>query len=887
MENNLKPPQWIDSLIGNLAPNNLEEEIRGDLYELFLKDVESKGLRSAKRKYMVNGLGFLFKSFFWKKSPGTNSLIMLGNYLKMARRSLATYKGTAIINALGLVIGIASTLVILTVIHFELSFDSFHTNADRIYRMVRVSGSDMSEFRTGISFPVPGAIKDEIPSLENIFTVDYIGGAYIDVLDPAGSTVRKFREEAGCVLVEPAFFKVFDFKGTSFRWISGNPEKALNEPFSVVLTRSMAKKYFGAETALGQTLKFQRKHDCKVTGVIEDFPPNTDFPFTILISYETLKVLAGKDGFNDWNSVDDSNNTYVVLAPGTTAAGMEAQIAKVHAAHTSEELHKFRHYLLQKLSDVHYDARFGTLSGRTISRNTILGLEIIALFLLLTASINYINLSTAQSTLRAKEIGLRKVMGSNRKNLMIQFLTETFLLVLISGIIALLLSEIILINLQSLLNLKFTHYNFTDPFILLSLSVIIFSVTCFSGMYPSLVISRFNPIAAIQNRFATGATGGIGLRKVLVVVQFTVTQMLVVGTFIVVSQMRYFQNVDMGFTREAIITSRIPDQDPAKIRVLGDQLRAQSFVSDVTFSFTLPSGVNRNRSYQDIGKPDAAAMKDYVIFEFAPIDPSFLKLYQIPLLAGRNLNMQDSSGNILINKTLVKNLNLGTPQDAIGDELKIGGRKVTVVGVIDDYYSNSLKSEVDNIVMLIRPENFAIVSIKLNTANVNASLPTVVQEIEKIWTATYPEFIFNYEFFDENINAFYAQEQKYALLFQLFSLVFLLIGCLGLYGLITFVVNRKGKEVAIRKVLGATLSNVLMMFSKEYIRLILISFLIAVPVTYYVVDKWLRNFANHIELSWWFFVVPGLMVLVIALFVVTTKALKAATANPVDRLKYE
>jgi ABC-type antimicrobial peptide transport system permease subunit len=887
MKTDLKTPEWIDSIIDNLAPDRVAEEIRGDLYELFLKDIDERGMLSARRRYVRNGLGFLAKSFFWRKSDSNNSLIMLGIYFKMARRSLSAYKGTSIINILGLVIGIAAALVILTVIRFELSFDTFHSKADRTYRMVRISGDDMSEFRTGISFPVPVAIKEEIPSLENIVSMEYMGGVNVDVVDQSGTTLRKFREETGCALVEQDFFNVFDFKDTDFKWIAGNPDNALKEPFTVVLTKTMAKKYFGDEQVLGQTLRFQKKIDCKVTGIIEDFPHNTDFPFTIMISYETIRSLAGEDGLNDWFGVNDSHHTYLVLTSGTTKAEMEASIAKVHAAHTPKELHEFRHYLLQEFRNVHYDARFGNFSGRTISKQTILGLAIVTIFLLMTGSINYINLSTAQSALRAKEIGLRKVMGSNRKHLVLQFFTETFLLVLTAGIVALALSEILLFNLQSLLNLKLTEYNFTDPFILLSLMIIIITVTLFSGFYPSLMISRFNPISALQNRFSTQSFGGISLRKVLVVVQFTITQMLVVGTFIVVGQMRYFQNVDMGFNREAIITAKISDLDPVKRRTLENQLRAQAFVSDVSFSYTLPSGVRRNRSSQDIGLPDATSMEDYVIFEFAAIDPFYLRLYEIPLLAGRNLTMQDTTGNILINKTLVKNLGLGTPQDAVGRELKMGSSKATVVGVVGDFYSNSLKEGVDNVVMFIREENYSTLNVKLNVSDQSGSLADAVKAIEKIWASTYPDFIFSYQFLDDNIDAFYAQEEKYAKLFQLFSLIFLLIGCLGLYGLITFVVNRKGKEVAIRKVLGATFGNILMMFSKEYVRLIILSFLLAVPVAYYVVNEWLSNFENHIVLQWWFFVTPGLMVLIIALFVVITKSLAAANANPVDRLKYE
>lgn len=891
MKKEIETPGWIDFLIENLSPYHLAEEIRGDLYELYINDIKQIGTRKARMQYIRNGIGFLAKSFFWRKSPDLNSnaFLMIKNYFKMASRTLLAYKSTTLINILGLVVGMASALVLFTVIRFELSFDTFHSNKDQIYRVVRVSGDDMSEFRAGISYPVPVAIKAEIPAVKNVVSMEYMDGpSNMDIIGADGATVEKFMEVRGFVLIEPEFFSVFDFKGTGFKWLSGDPIKSLSEPFGVVLTKTIAEKYFGDQDPLNRILRFHKKFDFKVTGVIEDFPANSDFPFEVLLSYSSLNTMAGQERLNNWYAVNDTHCTYVVLSPGSTKEEIEAQIAKVHAVHTSAELHKYRHYLLQKFSDVHYDARFRNFSGRTISHETIMGLGIVAVFLLLVGSINYINLSTAQSALRAKEIGLRKVMGSNRRNLMLQFITETFIVVLIAGMVAMGLSQVLLINLQSLLNINHSSYIFIDPYILLCLLTIVVSVTLFAGVYPSILISRFNPLTALKYKFSNESLGGISLRKVLVVLQFTITQMLVVATFIVVSQMRYFQNINMGFNREAIVTSKVSNIDGDKLEVMREQLRSQSFVSDVSLSFTIPSGLTRNRTYPNIGRPEAKALEDFTAFEYEAIDPNYLELYQIKLVAGRNLSMSDSVGNILINKTLVKNLALGAPDKALGQTLKFGdGKLVTVVGVVDDFYSNSLKEGVDNIVMLIDPKNFLTISIKLTTQNEKGSMQENIKAIEKIWYANFPDFIFKYQFFDENIDAFYKQERKYAQLFQLFSGVFLFIGCLGLYGLITFVVNRKGKEVAIRKVLGANLSNILLLFSKEYIRLIVISFVLAVPVAYYVVNGWLNTFANRIPLTWWLFVLPGALVLTIALLVVGTKSLKAANANPVDKLKYE
>lgn len=887
MKKILQPPQWVDTVIDLLAPAKFAEEITGDLYELFLNDVAQVGRTAANRRYVINGFGFLAKSFFWERSSNNPSNLptMMNNYFKSAQRSLMAHKGTTIINVMGLVIAIASALAILTVIRFELSFDKFHSKTDNIYRVVRVSGPDRSEFRSGVSYPVPVALEAEFPGLDEVVAMEYFGGANINVLDASGGTVAKFREESGFVLLEPEFFKVFDYKGTGFKWYAGNPEKALTEPMTVVLTRTMSEKYFGDSDPIGRTLQFQKQFDFRVTGIIEDLPANTDFPFKVLMSYASLNVLAGAERLNNWYSVNDSHNTYLVLPEGLSQSDAEEKIAKIHAAHTSKDLYEFRHYVLQKLTDVHYDARFGNFSRRTISRETIVALGIIGAFLLLTGCINYVNLSTAQSALRAKEMALRKVVGSSRKQLMFQHFAETFLTVCVAGLLASILCELLLQNFQDLFNITFAGSNLADPFVLMSLVVIVLVVTLISGTYPSVVISRFSPLTALKNKFSSETLGGMSLRKVLVVVQFTITQMLALSTFVVVKQMYYFQNVNMGFNKEAIITARMPDS--SKANVVAEQLRTNPSISDVSFSFTLPSGVERPRSYQDIGNPEANNLTDFQVFEYAPIDDRYLSLFEIKLLAGRNLSMQDSVGNILINQRLSKNLQLGSPEEAVGKELKMGdGKLVTVVGIVDDFYSNSLKETVDNMVMLVNPNDYHTISIKLTSAN-GDDLQKTVKNLEQIWASAFPDYVLSYGFFDDNIAAFYAQENKYAKLFQLFSAVFMVIGCLGLYGLITFLANRKSKEVAVRKVLGANLGSILLLFSKEYVRLIFLSFVLAAPVAYYFVNDWLNSFANRIDLQWWLFLLPGTSVLLLALLVVSAKSFRAANANPVDTLRYE
>ena len=811
---------------------------------------------------------------------------MTGSYFKMARRSLAANKGTTIINVLGLVIGIASALVIASVIRFEESFDTFHTKKDDTYRLVRISGNDNLEYRSGIPYPVAEAMENEIPGLE-VTSLEYLGGSSVDIVSDNGQAMNKFVEPGGLASISPDFFDMFDFAGKPLHWIAGNPKIALTEPNTIVITKEMAQKYFGNEDPLGKTLRFQKNVDVKITGVLDDFPVNTDFPFKLLISYASMKGIFGEERMNNWVSVNDSHQVFV-YAPNMSKEDLEQRIDAVHAAHVAKDMATLRHYRLQEFGEVHFDPRFGNFSGRTITHETLLALQIIVLFLLLAGCINYVNLSTAQSTLRSKEIGLRKVLGSQHHQLVLQFLAETFVVVGLAAVVAVVLVWALMPAIKNLLNLQIS-FGLGDPFILSSLAVTIGVVTLLSGLYPALTISRFNPIATLRARFNNEKVGGVNLRKVLVVTQFTITQILAVGTFIVISQMRFFQDVDMGFNREAVVVN-IPllDRTIPPRRAMEAELRNLAFVSGVSSSFTLPSGLDRNRSSRNIGPVEASTIQDFQNYEHFSIDESFLDLYQIKLLAGRTLSESDTAAaNILINETLMKNLGIETPEEAVGKEFKFGNSKKTrVAGVVGDFYSNSLKEGVDNTAMVFDPKSYRWISVQLDLKG-NESMATVLKDLETVWNRNYPQDVFQYKFFDENIAAFYQQELKYSRLFQVFSMIFIGIGCLGLYGLITFIANKKGKEIAVRKTLGATISDIIVMFSKEYVLLIAISFALAIPVVWYGVNEWLSSFQNHIELKWWMFASPGIMVLVIALLVIGSKSYNAARVNPVEKLKCE
>jgi ABC-type antimicrobial peptide transport system permease subunit len=772
------------------------------------------------------------------------------------------------------------------VIRFEQSFDSFHSKKDGIYRVVRITDAGEREYRSGTVYPLADAMRTDIPGVE-ITEMEYLGGSTVDVMSSDGKIVKKFNEPGGVATIGPDFFKMFDFAGEPLHWLAGDPETALKEPRSLVITREIAKKYFGDTDPLGQTLRFMKMFDLKITGVIDDFPPNTDFPFKLMISYSTMPVFFG-NGLQEWVSVNDGHAVFV-YAPNVTKAALDAHLDQIHAAHVGKDISDLRHYRVQEFREVHYDPRFGNFSDRTITHETVLALQIIVLFLLLAACINYINLATAQSTLRSKEIGLRKVLGSQHRHLVMQVLTETFVVVVLAVITAVALVYMLMPFITDLLQLRIT-YDLSDPFLLLSLLVVVIAVTLFSGLYPAIIISRFNPVASLRAKFSTEKVAGVSVRKVLVVAQFTITQILAVGTFLVIRQMEYFQNMGMGFNRNAVIVN-IPiltAKDPSARRATIAELKTLPFVSDVSSSFTLPSGRDRNRSSKSIGLPDAANAQDFEDYEHFSIDEHFLDLYQIKLVAGRNLEKKDTTrDNILVNEALMKRLGFADPEKALGAEVRFGdGKRSRIAGIVGDFYSNSLKERVGYAAMVYQPNEYRWLSVRLDLRP-DQSMAHALAGIENVWSKNFPDVVFQYQFFDENIKAFYQQEFKYAKLFQIFSLIFIGIGCLGLYGLITFITNKKGKEIAIRKTLGATITSIMTMFSKEYVVLIGISFALAIPVVFYGVSEWLSSFRNHITLQWWMFTIPGFAVLMMALIIVGSKSFHAASVNPVEKLKDE
>ncbi|MDN5210585.1 ABC transporter permease [Fulvivirgaceae bacterium BMA12] len=874
------------------CPPELYEGIAGDLLEKFEVEVKLLGMKKARRNFFWGVIWFFRPEIILRNKLSFNpiNIIMLKSHLKVAGKRIWARKTNSFVNISGLTLGIVCTLIIAMVIRYELSFDSYHSNADRTYRIVRVSQIEgQLEYRTGVVPALPIALRNDLSGLEKVTAMSYQRNAQVNVIDDKGNTIEKFQEGEGCAIVDESFFEVFDFNGTNFKWLLGDAKSALTAPNTVVLTRSIAEKYFQGINVLGRIIKLEKMLDLKVTGIVEDLPANTDFPFKLLMSHATLQQWRGDSFVTDWNSLSDVYQSYVVLREGVSKTDIEQQIAQIHAANVFKEISSFRSYVLQPLAQVHSDVRFGNYNLRIVTVESIWALGIIGGFLLVMICINFINLSTAQAITRSGEVGIRKVMGSTRWQVVGQAITETLLMIIIASAVAMMASTLILNKAQPLIGFDIPNEPYADGFVWVCLLILIVVITGLAGIYPALVLSRYRPVQAMKKNLDT-SSGGFRLRRILLVTQFTIMQILIISTFIAVRQMHLFKEVNMGFDKEAVINVEIPNRSEDKLATFRNDMLSLSSIDKVSFSLSLPSGLKRPRWFWDIRKKGTDASEN-LVYEYQSVDHQYLDLYDIKLLAGRGFIEADGTDYIIINQTLSSDLGFANPGEAVNSQVIVNGQTMTVIGVMQDFYSNSFKEHFDKVGLVKSPPDYRLASLKLNGPDGKvASYDNLRQSLEYIkrkWDEHFPESVFTYSFLDENVEAFYKEEARLSRLFQLFSFVFLMIGCLGLYGLVSFIVNRKTKEMAIRKVLGASVSQILLLFSKDYLRQIAVAFVLATPVAYYLMSAWLNGFAKQIELHWWYFVGPGVFVLFTALLSVGGQTWKSATANPSNKLRNE
>ncbi|NOT75655.1 MAG: FtsX-like permease family protein [Cyclobacteriaceae bacterium] len=799
---------------------------------------------------------------------------MLKNYIKTALRSLWLQKSNTIINLSGLALGIASSLILFLLVRHMSSYDNYHTKRDRIYRVVTESEGNSGKGHTpGIPTVLPVAFRNDFPEAEEVTITSYNNGGLVTI--PQGSEEPKqYQEDWGMANAQQNFFKIFDRK-----IISGDNIKALDEPNTAVISERLALKYFETKDVLGKTIRY-RDLDYKITAVMEDFPKNTDFPFELMFSYITIQKAKEEGG---WNSTSSDDQCYFLLKDGEPISKIESRMPEFGKKYLGEDA-ATRSFLLQSLKDIHYDDRFGNYNYNTVSRNMLSVLGVIAVFLILTACINFINLSTAEAIKRSKEVGIRKSLGSTRGQLIAQFMGESILVTVFAMVAALIIAKVALTFLNPFLDQSIGLNFSNDGGLWVFITVILAVVAGLSGLYPSFVVSGFNPILALKNSLGNRNSSGFNLRRVLVVVQFSISQFFIIGTIVLITQMNYFQSKELGFRRDAIINVPVPVREipsndgSSKMRTLRGEVARIAGVENVSLCNTPPSSGSVNTTSFTI-KGDE---KEYEA-QIKMVDGNYLDLYDIKLSAGNNIMDIDTAHGYLVNEKLASIVGYSNPNDIVGKLMKMGRKELPIVGVIKDFHTTSLRSPIEATALFNRIRGYQNLSIKLNGADMQGS----IQQIQKAWETSYPDHIFSYEFLDLKIKEFYENEKRISILLGLFTSLAIFIGCLGLFGLASFMANQKTKEIGVRKVLGASVESIVYMFSKEYIKLIIIGFIIASPFAWYIMNQWLDGFAYKIDMGPKIFISGVVITMVIAIATVGYRSLKAAIVNPADSLRSE
>lgn len=808
---------------------------------------------------------------------------MIKNYFKIAWRNLLKHKAYSAINITGLAVGIAASLLIFVVVQYELSYDKFQDNYNRIYRIVNYTKtSDGGEQRNpGIPTPAVDLFKTDFPQFEKVAAINSTYGSQVTVLgDNPNSDVatsKKFIEDDNIIFAQPEYFDIFNSK-----WLTGNA-KVLNDPTCIVLDKTTAIKYFGDwKKATGKFLKLDNTVLLKVNGIVEDAPENSDFRIKGFISYEAFKRYGEKYGYSkEWGQLSSNNQVYILLRAGTNTATVNKQLKKFSDKHMNQNARNKTEEILQPLSEMHFDYRYGNLGDHSTSKTILWTLSFIGVLIIIMASINFINLSTAQAVNRSKEVGIRKVMGSSRSQIIRQVLGETFLVVFISVLLAIIIAKISLPYLSKVASVPNDISLFSTGSIFF-LFLVLTVVTLLSGTYPAMILSGFQPVLAIKSKISSANIGGISLRRALVVTQFAISQILIIGTIIAISQMNFVRNADLGFNKEAVLVlpAYSDSANLARMKPLKDQLRQNPNVISVSFANDeASSDDNWGSNFAFDHKED----EDFPVFhKFG--DADYIKTFGLQLIAGRGYDISDTMREIVVNETLLKKVGITDPQQAIGKQLRIGsGHWLPVVGVVKDFKTNSLREEVKPLTITSAHSFYYTLAVKLRANH----LSQTTEQIKKLWESTYPEYAFTSHFTDETIERFYRQETQLSLLYKLFAGIAILISCLGLYGLVSYMAVQKTKEVGIRKVLGASVSSIVIMFSKEFTLLISIAFIIAVPVAWYFMNGWLQNFVYRIHIGAGVFILAILSSLIIAWITVGYRAIRAALANPAESLRTE
>lgn len=798
---------------------------------------------------------------------------MLKNYFKIAVRNLSQHKSYTVINILGLSVALACCILISLYAKEELSFDRFHANADRIIAV----GSDGEFFGKSLSTPYPlaGALEDEIPSIKKVVRLDGTGKLKLSVNGQDFVTI-----EQGSY-TEPDFFNIF-----SFDLIRGNTAQALSAPNSIVLTREVSHQLFGDENPVGASLYWQKRDTTKrlqVTGVTQNTPRNSSIAFGALLSFNTMDKNRLDSSAWTWYSFE----TYALLKSKNAITSIPDQLDKLAKAHYQKQDVPNNSFFAIPLTQLHL-SEVSNNDGFTGNSNYLYLFGSVALFILLIACVNYVNLATARTSIRSREVGVRKTLGAQRGQIAGQFLGESVLLTVISYILGVAISSLALPYFNQLFG---TSVNWTANYPFLGwLLLAAVGVGLLAGLYPAVYLSKFSPLQVLRRKIKQGPSGS-WLRKSLVVSQFAIAMALIISALVVYEQLSYTQTKDLGFDGQQVAAIQLPNTRSWRLR---DQIRTTLVnhpgIQEVSISTAVPSefGIRIGREPQKISPEEHAEADDPIIFAPAVVDYDYLNLLDIKLLAGRNFSPDlktDQEQAVIINKMAARKLGW-TPKEAIGKPFNfdIDGK---IIGVTENFHIASFKKEIVPVMLQINESSSWARGGNLLARLKPDKIPASMDFIEKQLRQYAPNMTFNYNFLDEKFDSMYRTERRLAEIISLFTFVAIVIACLGLYGLSAFSVERRVKEIGIRKVLGATVTQVVGMLSKDFLKLVILGFTIAIPIAWYSMDRWLQDFAYRIDLGAGVFVLAGMSAVLIAVVTVSWQSLRAALANPVESLQSE
>jgi len=859
MNRHLHPPRIAAWFVGRMFPDNGGSSILGDMIETYRYFADDHGILKARIWFWGQCIKaipyYVIDELYWR-------ILMFKNYILVTVRNLKKNSTYSWLNIIGLAVGMAAFVLIALYVQYELSFDNYHENSERIYRAVR-------EDRAFTPAPLGPALKEKIPEVASVARILRSGNTLV-------SHQHHHFLEKEFYWIDPEALDIF-----SLPLISGDPETALKDPYAILLSQRTAKKYFGNADPLGKTLTMNESNEFKVTGVIDDMPANSHFIMDFMVPYKTFFRITDSD-ITNWTA--NFSYTYFLLSEGADPKKTQNKIHPVieipllEAAGFQEPYPEI--YSIQPLTEIHLHSHRMQEIGVNNDIKTIILFSAIAFLILFIACINYMNLATARSLRRSKEVGMRKVVGAQKGQLIGQFLGESVTMAFLALILSIMMVVIALPVFSSLVERQLEFDPIHNPGLFLGLVFITLFTGLFAGSYPALKMSGFRPISVLSKTF-TRSPKGLSLRNVLVMIQFAITIILIICTTAVRKQLQFIKTMNLGYAKEQIIT--IPVQEGSIHRNIGPiktELLQHSDIIAVSTSGCLPNNIDTFTSRDWTGRnPD----EPIPIF-YNTADYDFIDLYELQIVQGRNFSREfpsDEKGVFLVNETAVKVAEWKSP---IGREFTHwSGEKGRIVGIIKDFHLHSLHRPIAPLYVFLTPRKFSNISIKMNPTNISASI-AYIEGVLKRFAPSYP---FSYSFFDELFERAYFAEQRMGRIFSAFSILAIFIACLGLFGLTTFAAEQRTKEMGIRKVLGASESNIFLQLSKEFIRWVLLANLIAWPFAYFAMNRWLQNFAYRIHIGITAYLISGGTALLIAYLTVCYQSIKSAQTNPVDSLRYE